>query len=218
MTHQKRLPAPKHYPIERKETKYVSTIKGSRSSEDAIPAVVLLRDVLGYADTEKEAKEIVRNGDMERNGDRIRDIKEGIGIMDVVKILEKEEKYRTVRRGKYLEFVPVEDSRVAAKITGKDSRGEEYVYRLHSGENYRTGDEYSTGNTLVFDGSVKEVELKEGAEVLVIRGRHAGEVAEVVEMEDEGIGRDAIIENEQEIEIGTENLIAIEDLKVIGDE
>jgi len=110
MTHQKRLPAPKHYPIQRKQNTYVSTIKGSRSSDNAVPAVLVLRDILEYADTEKEAKQIVKNGDLLRNGDPIRDIKEGIGILDVIEIPETEEVYRVIRKGKYLEFVDVEDS------------------------------------------------------------------------------------------------------------
>jgi len=56
MTHQKRLSAPKHYPIHRKSETYVATIKGSRDADSAIPAGLFLRDVLEYAETKKEAK------------------------------------------------------------------------------------------------------------------------------------------------------------------
>lgn len=216
MSHQKRLPAPKHYPIQRKQNKYVSTIKGSRSSENAVPAVLVLRDVLEYADTEKEAKQIVRNGELLRNGDVVRDIKEGIGILDVVEIPETEEAYRVVRKGKYLEFVDVEDSdRVAAKVVEKDVDGDGYVYRLHSGENYRTGDEFDTGSTLVFNGGVEEIKLEEGAEVLVTGGKHAGEVVELKELHEGGMNPNTgIVENSEEFEIQLENLVAIGDLEV----
>lgn len=214
MSHQKRIPAPKHYPIKRKDNTYISTIKGSRSRDNAIPVVVFLRDVLEYAETEKEAKKIVKNGDIKRNGDTIKDIKEGVGILDVVEIPETEEVYRGVRKGKYLEFIPVDDTKVAAKITGKDVKGDRFIYRLHSGENYSTKDEYSTGNTLVFDSGVEEVALEEGAEALVIKGKHAGEVVEVKEIHDEGIQNTAIIENDREFETDLENLVAIEDIEV----
>lgn len=215
MSHQKRIPAPKHYPIKRKENTYISTIKGSRSKDNAIPVVVFLRDVLEYAETEKEAKQIVENGDVKRNGDTVKDIKEGVGILDVVEIPETEETFRAVRRGKYLEFIPVEDSKVAAKIEDKDVKGDRFIYRLHSGENYSTKDEYSTGNTLVFDdGSVTEVVLEEGADALVIKGKHAGDVAEVKEIKDEGTQNTAIIENDREFETELENLVAVEDLEV----
>jgi small subunit ribosomal protein S4e len=217
MTHQKRLPAPKHYPIKRKQNTYVSTIKGSRSSENAVPAVLVLRDILEYADTEKEAKEIVRNGDLLRNGEPIRDIKEGIGILDVVEIPETEEVYRVIRKGKYLEFVPVEDNeKVAGKVVGKSVEGEDYVYRLHNGENYRTKDEFSTGSTLVFNGGVEEIELEEEAEVLVIDGKHAGETAELTEINERGMNSNVgtVEENGEEFETQLENLVAIEDLEV----
>jgi len=217
MTHQKRLPAPKHYPIKRKQNTYVSTIKGSRSSENAVPTVLVLRDILEYAETEKEAKEIVRNGDLHRNGEPVRDIKEGIGVLDVIEIPETEEVYRVIRKGKYLEFVAVEDSeRVAGKVVGKSVEGEDYVYRLHNGENYRTKDEFSTGSTLVFNGGVEEYELEEGAEVLVIDGKHAGETAELAEINNRGMNSNVgtVQENGTEFETQLENLVAIGDLEV----
>lgn len=217
MTHQKRLPSPKHYPIQRKQNTYVSTIKGSRSSENAVPTVLVLRDILEYAETEKEAKQIVKNGDLLRNGEAVRDIKEGIGVLDVIEIPETEEVYRVIRKGKYLEFVAVEDSKKSAgKVVGKSVEGEDYVYRLHNGENYRTKDEFSTGSTLVFNGGVKEFKLEEGAEVLVIDGKHAGETAELTEIKERGMNSNVgtVQENGNEFETQLENLVAIGDLEV----
>lgn len=217
MTHQKRLPAPKHYPIQRKQNTYVSTIKGSRSSENAVPAVLVLRDILEYADTEKEAKEIVQNGDLLRNGETVRDIKEGIGVLDVVEIPETEESYRVIRKGKYLEFIAVDDKeKVAGKVVGKSVEGDEYVYRLHNGENYRTKDEFSTNSTLVFNGGVEEIKLGEGADVLVTDGKHAGEVAELKEVNKRGMNSNigVVEENGEEFETQLENLVAIGDLEV----
>ncbi len=217
--HQKRLPAPKHYPIDRKERKYVATIKGSRSSEDAVPAVVLLRDVLGYADSEKEAKKIVNDREVLRNGEPITDIKQGVGILDTVEIESTGESYRVIRKGDALKFIPVNDSRkVLAKIVDKAVENGEYVYRLHSGENYRTGDEYSTGNSLVFNSNVEEVVLEEGAQVLVIDGRHAGETAELKEINSGEMDPDtAVLEAEEEMETRLENLVALGEIE-LGEE
>lgn len=217
MTHQKRLSAPKHYPIKRKENKYVSSIKGSRSSEAAIPTVVILRDVLGYAENEKEAKKIVKQGDILRNGEEIRDIKQGIGILDVVELPELEKAFRTVRKGEYLKFLPVDDSeKVAAKIVNKREEGDRFVYRLHNGENYNTKDEFDTGNTLVFNDGVEEIELEKGNKVLVTDGKHAGETAELEEMTERGMGKDTarIIREDKEFETETENLLAIGSIEV----
>jgi len=209
MTHQKRLSAPKHYPIERKKTSYVSTIKGSRDADSAIPAGLFLRDVLEYAETEKEAKEIIRNGDLIRNGEEVGDVQEGVGILDLVKIPETEEKFRAVKNGDNLDFVPVEDGESVGKVVGKEMEDGEIVYRLHNGENYRTKDDFQTGSTLVFGDGVKEVELEEGAEVLVIKGQHAGDTAEIKEINRRGMNADtALIENDTTFETQLENLVA----------
>jgi ribosomal protein S4E len=217
MTHNKRLPAPKHYPIQRKHGKYVSSIEGARSSDIAIPTVLFLRDVTGYADNVGDAKEIVRNGDVLRNGNPVRDVREGIGILDTVELPGAEECYRVLKHGDELAFIPVEDSDTyAAKIVEKRTDGDSFVYELHNGENYRSGEEYSTGNTLVFqDGDAREVVLEEGSEALVIDGKHAGEVAEVSEIHERGMNDDtALVESEYEFETQVENLVAVDGLEV----
>jgi small subunit ribosomal protein S4e len=215
MTHQKRLSAPKHYPIERKKTTYVSTIKGSRDADSAIPASLFLREVVGYAETNKEAKEIVRNGDILRNGEELGDIQEGLGVLDLVELPKADETFRVLKSGDNLDFVPVEDGEVVAKVVGKDVEGDELVYRLHNGENYRTKDEFSTDNTLVLGDGVEEIELEEGAEVLVIKGQHAGETAEVQEINKRGMNPDTgVIENGEAFETQLDNLVAVSGLEV----
>lgn len=214
--HQKRLPAPKHYPIKRKDYSYVASVTGSRSSEDAIPAVVLLREVLGYAETEKEAKKILEQNGLLRNGEPVKDVHQGVGVLDNVELPEADEQYRIIRNGEYLQFIPVEDEKVIAKITGKSVSGDSRIYRLHNGENYRTKDEYSTGNTLLLNDSVEEVILEEDQKVLVIDGKHAGETGTLTEIQEEERKSDiGVIEGEKEFQTGIENLVAItEDLKV----
>lgn len=216
MTHDKRLPAPRHYPIDRKQVKYVTTIKGSRSREDAVPVSVLLRDVLGYAENEKEAKKIVQEGKVLRNGEQVGDIQQGVGILDAVEIEEVEEDFRVFREGNRLELAPVNDVEPLGKITGKSSRGDKFVYRLHNGENHLSGKEFETGNTLMRDKD-QEIELAEGAKVLAIKGRHAGEVGELVEVEERGLDHDsATVEAEDEFETRLENLVAVEGIDLGG--
>ena len=218
MTHQKRLSAPKHYPISRKENTYISTVKGSRSRSQAIPANVFLRDVTGYAETDKEAKKIVKNGDIRRNGEKLRDVKQGLGVLDTVELPKAEESFRVLRDGKDLDFLPTEDTRKAAKVTGKKFEGDEKVYHLHNGGNHRSTDNFQTGSTLIFndDGSVEEVALEEGAQVIVFSGQHAGETAELEEIHGRGMNPDTgtITEDGREFETELENLVAVGDLEV----
>lgn len=217
MTHQKRLPAPKHYPIEVKHGKYVSTIEGARSGSIAVPAVLFLREITGYADSKKDAKKIVRNGDLLRNGEPITDVRNGVGILDTVELPPAEESYRVVKKGDELAFIPVTDPEVhAARIEDKRTEGDLYVYELHTGENYSSEEQYATGSTLVFrDGDAKEVELEEGAEVLVNDGGHAGEIAEVKQIVERGMNHDtATVEAEEEFETRLDNLVAVEGFEV----
>lgn len=210
MTHQKKLSAPNHYPVTEQEQKYVSTTEGSRSTETSVPAVLFLRDVVEYADTKKEAKNIVRNGDLLRNGEPVKDIREGLGELDVVELPPAEESYRVMRNAGRMEFVRTENTETVAKITGKDEQGERLLYRLHNGENYSTRDDFQTGNTLIFDEGVQEIELEEGAEVIIRKGSHAGDRATVKEVTERGMNPDtALVEADEEFETQLENLVAV---------
>jgi len=215
MAHQKRLSAPKHYDIDRKGLTYTTTTEGSRSPEQGIPAVVFLREVTGYAETKKEAKKIIGDGQLFRNGDRITNFRDTVGIMDVIEIEETSEAYRMLPASNSLVFQETSDHRVTAKITGKSVEGDDYIYHLHNGENFRTSEEFSTGSTLVFNGDAEEHEMSEGEEAVILSGQHAGEVADINELHSRGMRPDtATVETDQEFEIGQENLFVRGDLEV----
>ena len=54
--HQKRLSAPKSWPVERKTETFTVKADAGPHGEEGVPLLVLLRDVLGYADSRKEAR------------------------------------------------------------------------------------------------------------------------------------------------------------------
>jgi small subunit ribosomal protein S4e len=208
MTHQKRLSAPRHYPIHRKDQTYITTITGSRKNTDAIPALVFLRDVTEYAENKKEAKEIIRNGQLLRNNEPVGDVREGVGNLDLIELPDAEEKFRVVKKKNQLEFLDTESDELVAKITGKKDEGEEYVYHLHNGENYYSDEEYTVGNTLRLNDG-EEAVLEEGAEVLVTDGKHAGKTGELQDIVNQGINPDtATVSNGEEFDTRLENLVA----------
>lgn len=218
MTHQKRISAPKHYDIKRKGLTYISTAEGSRPQDDSIPVLLFLREITGYADTKKEAKKIIRDGQITRNGDPVNDIRDAVGLMDVVKIKETGEAYRILPGKDSLVFAETDDERPAAKITGKSMEEGDFVYRLHSGENFRASEEYPTGATLVF-GEPECFGLEEGAQVLILEGGHAGKTAEIQELHGRGMRPDtATVSAEKEFEIQQDSLFALGDLEVNTDE
>jgi len=218
MVHQKRLSAPKHYPIERKGLTYTTTVEGSRGPETGIPSVVFLREVTGYAETKKEAKKIIREGSLHRNGSRVGDVRDSIGILDLVKIPETGEAFRVMPKKDRIDFIKTEDERTSAKITGKKVEDKEYVYHLHNGENHQTTEQYPTGTTLLLkDGEIEEAaEIEEGTEVIILDGQHAGQKAEIKELHARGMNPDtATVETaDSEFEIRQEKLFATGSLEV----
>ena len=53
--HLKRLPAPRHWPIKRKEGKFTTrVIPGPHPKEHSLTIALILREILGYADTMRE--------------------------------------------------------------------------------------------------------------------------------------------------------------------
>lgn len=210
MTHQKRLSAPRHYPVDRKEMTYTTTMEGSRSKEEGIPVVVLLRDLLGYADTKKEAKEIVRKGKVRRNGNVVSDIRDGIGVMDAVEV--GDQTFRVLPGEEELKLVETDDARRAARIESKRKNGDQFVYGLRGGENKASEEEYSTGSSLI---GGEEFPLENGVEALVLGGKHAGELVEVQELHENGMkDNTATVENGRTFEIGQDKLFPVGDLEV----
>ena len=59
----KRYPMPKQWKLPRKtNTWVVSSLPGPHAKEECLPLQVVLRDVLGVADTAKEARSIITQG------------------------------------------------------------------------------------------------------------------------------------------------------------
>ena len=214
MTHQKRLSAPKHYPIEKKDQTYITTSKDSRSPETSIPTLLFLREVTNYADTKKEATQIVKQGKIKRNGQEIRDIQTALGTLDTVEIEDTEEKYRVITKTDKLAFQPLENAeQVTAKIVDKALEDNQYVYRLHNGENLKTEEEYQTENTLIIENEEvqNEIEMEENQKAIVIQGKHAGKTGEITQITRQGRNPDtATLQNdEEEFQTRLQNLVAI---------
>ena len=56
---QKRLAAPKYWPIKRKAKKFtVASLPAPHPTKDSLPLLIIVRDILKLAETSKEAKYI----------------------------------------------------------------------------------------------------------------------------------------------------------------
>ncbi|MFB6194301.1 MAG: 30S ribosomal protein S4e [Halobaculum sp.] len=190
--HQKRLAAPNSWPIERKEETFTVKADAGPHGEDGVPLVILLRDVLDYVDSRKEARYALDSGSVTVNGDSTVATDRPVGMFDILAFAEREEYYRVFpSEGGRLSLTPIDADAAASrlgKVVGKRQiDGGRFQYTLHDGETIQTDEPtYDTNDSLVIDNESKEIvahfEYEEGALVTAVAGAHAGEIGEIEEI------------------------------------
>lgn len=195
--HLKRLAAPRSWKIERKKRKFVvRPTPGPHGGRESIPLLLVLRDILGYAETAREAKRILNEKRVLVDGKTRKDHRFPVGLMDVIEIplLKKAWIVLLDRRGRFVlqELPNTKAKSKLYKILDKTVvKGGDIQLNLHDGKNLLVrlkdpkGDKYKTKDTLVLDlnkNQVKEViPFKKGNLAFVTGGAHRGEVARIEE-------------------------------------
>ena len=189
--HQKRLSVPNSWPVERKEQTYTVKAGAGPHGEDGVPVLIVLRDVLGYVDSKKEARYALEQDSVLVNGKALSDEQRPIGMFDILAFTEREEFYRVFPgEGGRLALTPIEeaaaDSKLAKIIDKRQVPGGDTQLNLHDGRNLLIDDSeaYSPGDSIVIDYDdevIARFELEEGALVTAVRGQHAGEIGELEE-------------------------------------
>lgn len=199
--HQKRTSSPKNWPIDRKlpKSKFVPKISpGPHSKETGMPLMLLLRDVLGVAQTKSEVKKILSNRLVLVDGRPRRNEKFPVGHMDVVEFEGLEEQYRVQIHSSHrlLPFAIEEDEAnyKICKVVGKRNvRGGDTQISLHDGRNVLLdkGDsqisdikgQYSIKISVPEQEILDILPLEEGARAMVTEGRHQGRIGKIVGIE-----------------------------------
>ncbi|MEM1588859.1 MAG: 30S ribosomal protein S4e [Candidatus Bathyarchaeia archaeon] len=214
----KRKPAPKIWPIRRKE--YVWVVKptpGPHSLEKCLPLAIVLREVLGFAKTRKEAKIIASQGKVYVDGKVRREDKFPVGLMDVVSFPEIGKHFRVLpsRKGLILHPIAKEEAsfklcRIENKATVKNGHVQ---LNLHDGSNALIKvadpknpleDVYSTFDTVQLSlpnrQIIRHIKMKEKDYALITGGKNMGKYGRIVEIEEaKGKKRkDAIVTIEDE--------------------
>ncbi len=184
--HLMRIAAPRSWNIERKKTKFVSRPRpGAHSLQNCMSLNLVLKEILRVVQTTKETKYLVHEKRVLINGAPVHDIRQGLGFMDVLTLLDAGQHYRVSlnHRGE-LAMVLVTDhtmriARIVAKGTVKKS-----VQRitLHDGSTVNYDGNCARGDGVLLDekGALKQVlPLQEGASVLLTGGSHIGSIGTV---------------------------------------
>ena len=213
--HMKRLAAPRSWPLKRKAHTWIAKPSaGAHSVEGSMPAVTVLRDLIGACDTAREAKRIIGNRELIVDGKAVKDPKAPIGVMDTVAIPKMEMYYRMLLTDKgKLVLVPVsadETKYKLAKIENKTVvKGGKFQLNLTGGRNILIDkNEYKTGDSLKISVPEQEVleafPMQAGALVLIAAGSQAGKVKTVKDFRNvEGSAANIVIFDD-----GTETVLA----------
>ena len=215
LRHLRRETAPGFWPILRKE--FVWAVKprpGPHPLWRSIPLAVLLRDVLGYVSTLREARRVLNEGSIEVDGRVVKDYKFPVGLMDVVHIRPTDEYFRIVPH-KVRVLAPVEIGVEEAgfklcRIEGKTMvKGGNIQLNLHDGRNILVKlkdsmnpveDVYKTFDTLQVSVPRQEIlshiRFREGVLAVVIGGANVGAVGRIRKVTKIFKKKDAIVELE----------------------
>jgi small subunit ribosomal protein S4e len=196
----KRKPAPRFWPIHRKEYAWaVKPSSGPHATEQCLPLSLVLRDILKMAKTRKEAKIIVAQGKVYVDGKARKQDDFPLGLMDVLSFPELDRHYRVIPSHKGLVLAPISKDEASFKLARvedkrllKNGRAQ---LNLHDGSNLsiRASEQespqaqYETFEVLKLSLPEKQVlgriKVKEGNCAVITGGQNIGIHGKIVEIE-----------------------------------
>jgi len=197
----KRKPAPRFWPIHRKEfTWVVRPSPGPHSLENCLPLAVVLRDILGFAKTRKEAKTIVSQGRISIDGNVTVTDSFPVGLFDVISVPDVDKSFRVVPSAKGLVLQPINKEEAKFKLCRIEDKnvvkGGHVQLNLHDGSNVLLKvadsknpqeDVYETLNTVKVSLPEKQIleriEIKEKNFAIITGGKNIGRYGRIVDLE-----------------------------------
>ncbi|NPA86205.1 MAG: 30S ribosomal protein S4e [bacterium] len=207
--HLKRLAAPVIFPVPRKTHVWVVRSQpGPHPLDRSVPLLLVVRDVLGYAKTAREARRIIAQGEILVDGRPRKDYKYPVGLFDVIEIPKTGEIYRVLfARNLKFRLVPIDEKEKnikPAKIIDKTTvKGGHVQLNLTGGRNQliRVSDparaeearQYRTQDTVLLKLVPRQeiagvIPLEQGCSVYVMAGRLVGLVGKLKAIEYLGPG------------------------------
>ena len=199
--HQTRLAVPDSWPVERKEATYTTKAGAGPHGEGGVPLLIVLRDVLGYVDSRKEARYALGQDSVLVSGTPVSEERRPIGMFDILAFRERGEHYRVFPdEGGRLALTSIAADAAGSKLGKIEGKrqvpGGDTQLTLHDGQTLLVDDAsaYGTNDSIVVstarsgsdDGSPRTDEIvahfpyEEGALVTAVRGAHAGRISSMV--------------------------------------
>jgi small subunit ribosomal protein S4e len=197
----KSKPAPRFWPVHRKEITWtVKPSPGPHSLENCLPLALVLRNILGFAKTRKEAKTIVSQGKVYVDGKVRKEDDFPAGLMDVISIPDADKFFRVMPSVKGLILNPIDKEETNFKlcrIENKKVVKNGYVQlNFHDGSNMLVKvvdpknpqeDVYKTLDTIKISlperQILEHVKMKENDFGIITGGKNIGKYGKIVEIE-----------------------------------
>jgi small subunit ribosomal protein S4e len=198
----KRKPAPKFWPIHRKEfTWVVKPSPGPHVGNNCLPLTILLRDILGFAKTRKEAKTIVSQGRVCIDGQVRRDDGFPVGLADVFSVPDVDRNFRVLPSAKGLVLQPIDREEAKFKLCRIENkttvRNRNVQLHFHDGSNMlikvadaknRQEDVFETLGTVKITlpekQIVESIKMKEKDYAIITGGKNIGKHGSIVQIEE----------------------------------
>lgn len=188
----KRQMAPTFWKINRKEHRFVVTVRpGPHSRSASIPTAVLLRDTLKLVSNLREAKSTIYRGKVKVDGVKRKSLHHGIGLMDVVELEGISNIYRMVPKSSTL-LQPVkisdsEKSKKLVKITSKTTiKGGKTRVGFHDGRTLTLEAKVKVGDSCLIQIPEQKVldviPLEKQSQIIITRGVNAGKIGTIIEI------------------------------------
>jgi small subunit ribosomal protein S4e len=196
----KRKPAPAFWPIHRKDLPWVvKPQSGSHSLENCLPLTLVLRDMLGVAQTRKEGQLILAQGKVLVDGKIRKRDESPVGLMDVISMPDAGKYYRLMpsKHGLILAPISKEESTVKlVRVENKSTVTKGVQVSLHDGSIMlvKVADPknpvevtYNTFDILKISVPEKQVtqtlSVKEGNLAIITGGKNIGIQGKIAEIE-----------------------------------
>jgi small subunit ribosomal protein S4e len=191
--HVKRLASPVTWKQPRKKFAWsVRSRAGPHALKESVPLMVVIRDVLKFADTSKEARNIITRGKVEVDGRIVKDYQRPVGFMDVLTVKESGVAKRVLmdKRGMLVlaDLNPQDANWKLVKVTGKSiTKGGKIQISTHDGRVILSEEKgVKRGDTLkisIPEQKVLEVyPMAKETSVYVTGGAHRGTITTIKEI------------------------------------
>ncbi len=210
----RRVIAPGFWRVGKKTAWWVVTpIPGPHPKRRSFPLKVLVRDVLKLAKNGREARIIIKHGNVLIDGVVRKEEKFPVGLMDTVAIPKVEAYYRVVpyEKGLRLIKIPKEEAnkKVVAIIRKQMVNGARVQVTSHDGRNFLDLKDVKPGDSLLIEVPSQKVlevlRMEPGALALIIKGKRAGKIVRIQKK----VGRRVVVEGDRVFELPRDYVMVI---------